>query len=212
MGGGHAARFDDRPGSRKAASPYLRHELPGKTIVSVRFRPFDDVLAVGHSGGLSSLLVPGAGEPNYDSKEADPYQGAKARREAEVHSLLDKLPPTSIALDPGSIATVDRVAPAIRAKEAAAAAAAAAAAGAKPRKERTGKSSSERKRMKKNANVITEARAAMQDKNREKREADREAAALLKRGGGGGGNVVSVVSGSESTSTSALSRFYRSSK
>jgi U3 small nucleolar RNA-associated protein 7 len=62
------------------------------------------VLAVGHSGGLSTLLAPGAGEPNLDSHVADPFAGRRARREAEVHQLLDKLQPEMIVLDPTTIA------------------------------------------------------------------------------------------------------------
>ena len=64
------------------------------------------MLAVGHSGGVSTMLVPGAGEPNYDSRVADPFQGRAARREAEVHALLDKLQPDMIRLDPATIAQV----------------------------------------------------------------------------------------------------------
>jgi BING4CT (NUC141) domain len=52
------------------------------------------------------MLVPGAGEPNYDSYVADPFQSYKARREQEVAQLLDKLPPESITLDPSSVAAV----------------------------------------------------------------------------------------------------------
>ncbi len=65
-----------------------------------------DVLAMGHSGGLSTMLVPGAGEPHYDSLVADPFQTRRMRREQEVHQLLDKLQPDMIVLDPSSIGQV----------------------------------------------------------------------------------------------------------
>ena len=68
--------------------------------------PVQDVLAVGHSGGLSTMLVPGAGEPHYDSYVADPFQTRKMRREQEVHQLLDKLQPDMIVLDPRAIGQV----------------------------------------------------------------------------------------------------------
>lgn len=76
----------------KAPPPlYLTHQVPHRPITSVRFAPFQDVLTIGHSAGLSSILVPGAGEPNFDSTEADPFENKKARREKEVKALLDKV-------------------------------------------------------------------------------------------------------------------------
>lgn len=49
------------------------------------------MLTIGHNGGLSSIIVPGAGEPTFDSAEADPFESKKKRREREVHNLLDKV-------------------------------------------------------------------------------------------------------------------------
>ncbi len=55
------------------------------------FGPYEDVLGIGHSKGVSSIIVPGSGEANFDSFEANPYQSTKQRREAAVHSLLEKV-------------------------------------------------------------------------------------------------------------------------
>lgn len=89
----------------KAAAPYLNHTMGGG-VASLTYVPYEDVLVGGHAGGVSTMLVPGSGEPNFDSLVADPYAGKKARQEAEVGSLLDKLQANTIVLDPEELGRV----------------------------------------------------------------------------------------------------------
>lgn len=89
-------------------SPYMTHTFPGTPVHNIRFCPFDDILGVGHTTGFTSLIVPGAGEPNFDSLEADPYEGKRRRREREVNSLLDKIPFDLITLDVDLIGKLDK--------------------------------------------------------------------------------------------------------
>lgn len=91
-----------------ARVPYMNHLLPGQTVTNVQFCPFEDVLGIGHSGGFSSILIPGSGEANYDSFEANPFTNVKQRREGEVHQLLEKLQPASIVIDTDFIGRVHR--------------------------------------------------------------------------------------------------------
>lgn len=88
-------------------SRYMSHSMAkGYQIGKVLFRPYEDVLCIGHSMGWSSILIPGSGEPNFDSWVANPFETSKQRREKEVHSLLDKLLPETIMLNPTKIGTV----------------------------------------------------------------------------------------------------------
>lgn len=85
-------------------SLYMSHSMvKGYQVGKVVFQPYEDVLGLGHSMGISSILVPGSGEPNFDTWVANPYETSRQRREKEVHELLDKLPPESIELDPTKI-------------------------------------------------------------------------------------------------------------
>lgn len=80
------------PFTTKNSPPlYLTHPVPHRPVTSLRFCPFQDILTIGHSSGLSSILVPGSGEPNFDSSEDDPFENKKARREREVKGLLEKV-------------------------------------------------------------------------------------------------------------------------
>ncbi|KAI9193757.1 WD40-repeat-containing domain protein [Polychytrium aggregatum] len=84
----------------KQKAPYMTHLMPGSVVQDLNFCPYEDVLGIGHSRGISSIVIPGSGEPNFDTFEANPYQTKKQRQESEVHSLLDKLQPETIALNP----------------------------------------------------------------------------------------------------------------
>lgn len=90
----------------KEKSPYMHHAVPrGGPIETLRFRPFEDVCGIGHAQGISSIVIPGSGEPNLDTAEyhTNPFQDSKQRREAEVKALMDKLSPDMITLNPETI-------------------------------------------------------------------------------------------------------------
>lgn len=108
-------------GQGKASLPsleqaYLTHHLSGH-VHGLQFCPFEDVLGVGHSGGFTSMLVPGAAEPNFDGLESNPYRSRKQRQEWEVKALLEKVPAELICLDPRALAEVDVISVEQRKKE-----------------------------------------------------------------------------------------------
>ncbi|XP_054187170.1 WD repeat-containing protein 46 isoform X4 [Homo sapiens] len=93
--------------------------------------PYNAVIHLGHSNGTASLWSPamkeplakilchrggvravavdstGAGEPNFDGLESNPYRSRKQRQEWEVKALLEKVPAELICLDPRALAEVD---------------------------------------------------------------------------------------------------------
>ncbi|XP_042213108.1 WD repeat-containing protein 46-like [Homarus americanus] len=85
---------------------YMCHKS-GSVITDLQFCPYEDILGISTYRGYSSLIIPGAGEPNYDALEANPYMSVSGRREAEVKALLAKVPSKLITLDPLSIGQVD---------------------------------------------------------------------------------------------------------
>ena len=110
------------------------------------------VLGFGHSFGINSLVIPGSGEANFDSLELNPYQTKKQRQETEVHSLLEKIQPEMITLNPGFIGkfnagaenekfSIKETGTEIKPK---------------PKNKQRGRSSSVRRLLKKQANIVSE--------------------------------------------------------
>jgi U3 small nucleolar RNA-associated protein 7 len=94
-------------GQVKVQSPYMAWGGQGQAIERVRWCPFEDILGIGHNQGFSSIIVPGAGEANYDALEQNPYENTKQRQEAEVKALLNKLQPEMISLNPDVVGNLD---------------------------------------------------------------------------------------------------------
>ncbi|XP_077645046.1 WD repeat-containing protein 46, partial [Lonchura striata] len=96
--------------SISAPRPFLGHRLPGPAR-GLRFCPFEDVLGAGHGLGFSSILVPGAGEPNFDALELNPNRSRRQRQEWEVKALLEKIPAELLTPDPAQLGRLDPAGP-----------------------------------------------------------------------------------------------------
>ncbi|ELA41602.1 uncharacterized protein VICG_01350 [Vittaforma corneae ATCC 50505] len=67
-------------------------------VSSLEFCSHEDILTIGHSNGFCSIVVPGSGDPVYDTTEVSPFMSAKGRNNLEVKKLLEKIPADMIAL------------------------------------------------------------------------------------------------------------------
>ncbi|KAI3628013.1 putative U3 small nucleolar RNA-associated protein 7 [Malassezia furfur] len=106
--GSHVSMYHTQaPLGAAPPGPYLTHNFAQEVPLSLRFCPYEDVLGVGRASGFSSVLVPGSGEPTFDSSEADPFETKARRREREVRSLLDKIQPEMITVDPTLVGQLD---------------------------------------------------------------------------------------------------------
>lgn len=106
--------FGSMGGQKNRNTPYMGHLFGGNKVNNLKFVPFEDMLSVGHESGITNLIIPGAGEANYDALEINPYETAKQRQEQEVRTLLNKLPSDTITLDPTVLGTVSKDTSSIR--------------------------------------------------------------------------------------------------
>jgi len=97
----------EKAAQEKVQSPYMTWGGEGKAMERVRWCPFEDILGLGHTEGFSSIIIPGAGEANFDALEVNPLETKKQRQEGEVKALLNKLQPEMIAIDPNFIGKLD---------------------------------------------------------------------------------------------------------
>ena len=102
----------------KIQSPYMSWGGEGKRTERIRWCPFEDILGISHDKGFSSIIVPGAGEPNFDALEINPYENTKQRQEGEVRALLNKLQPEMISLNPDYVGNLDLASAETRKQEA----------------------------------------------------------------------------------------------
>ncbi len=116
--------------------------------------------------------MPGAGEPNFDSFVANPFENKKQRQEAEVHLLLDKLSPAMIMLNPDTVGGVLRAPREVQLARRAEASAAAAA-GRRDEAQKTdakkkmkGRNKPSARHKRKQLNVIDEKRHGQLEKER----------------------------------------------
>lgn len=85
----------------KQQKPYLKHHFFDKQTYakSLKFINYEDFLGIGTNMGYSQIVVPGSGEPNFDSYESNPFETKNQKKNSEIHKLLEKIPYSMINLN-----------------------------------------------------------------------------------------------------------------
>ncbi|KAI7958942.1 hypothetical protein MJO28_002733 [Puccinia striiformis f. sp. tritici] len=104
--GAHVSVYSDIGKAESKKGAYMNQLFPSQEVEQVQFCPFEDLLGVSHSSGFSQLIIPGSGEANFDSLEADPFETKSRKNEREVHNLLDKIPFELINLNPNFVGSL----------------------------------------------------------------------------------------------------------
>mmetsp|Transcript_23484 Transcript_23484/g.41662 ORF Transcript_23484/g.41662 Transcript_23484/m.41662 type:complete len:384 (+) Transcript_23484:1-1152(+) len=217
LGIGHASHttfWSPEALTTKCKDPYMHHAIPAcGPVETLRFRPFEDIVAVGHAKGMSSIVIPGSGEPNLDTTEynLNPNQDKRQRREAEVRALLDKLDPNMITLDPNEIGGMEESTPAVRNERLKDLQEEADARNSrKPKREKTkkrGRSKIQTKLRRKQRNIVDEQVLKL----REAREREKEENAAVVKGAKDPSALPhseQQLSGAKETAPAALKRFF----
>ena len=103
LGVGPSVMVWKEPFKSKITEPYMKENINGHRLSGLAFRPFEDQLLLGLDDGIRSVVIPGAGEANFDTFELNPFETKMQRRERNVQKLLDKIRPEQIVLDPDSL-------------------------------------------------------------------------------------------------------------
>lgn len=100
LGYGHRVEIWKEIFTGKHKSPYLNHVLERNELCRLAFCPYDDTLLLSHSKGVSTIQIPGAGEPDFGSAIINPCPKHDRYKKTKVSGILDKLLPESIMLNP----------------------------------------------------------------------------------------------------------------
>ena len=96
----------------KQKAPYLKQEtIDRRTVTDLEYINYEDCLGVGQVGGFELMLVPGAGESNYDAFESGIGVSKKTKSNIDMRRLVEKLPANSISIDPNQVYTISNAAP-----------------------------------------------------------------------------------------------------